>query len=1121
MKRNLILLLFLVSIIGNSQFNPNAPWMKTLNQSKSSSKSNEPLKFHEIVTAFNEYWKDKDHTKKGSGYKPFKRWETYWKHFVKEDGTLPTPAEMQSVLREKQAMSAKLADESNWQSMGPYAHTNTGSWSSGQGRVNVITVDPNNQNVIYIGAPAGGIWKSTDGGVNWTPLSDELLQIGVSAIAIDNRNSDVIYIGTGDDDGADSYSIGLLKSTDGGLTWNPTGLSFTNTSSFINEVYLDPSDQDKVFVSSNRGFYKSTDAGANFTNNLAQSLNDIKIKPGDSNIIYAANDNDVFKSTDNGDTFQLADTGLPVSSGRLALAVTAASPNNLYVLSAASNNSFQGLYLSTDNGSNYSRLDDGSLDLFGGSTQAYYDMALEVSDINSNNIYIGVLDVYRSTNGGASFSQWNSWSNPTGSTYTHADIHMIREFNGNMFFGTDGGVYELPAGTAQTTDLTEGLAIGQFYRISVSPQTSENIVGGLQDNGGYAYSDSNWKNFYGADGMDTAVDPNNPNRYYGFIQNGGGLYITNDAGASLAGSVSGPETGNWITPLVMNKEGELYAGYNSLYKLESGQFQVVSSSLGDRIDGMAIDPLDSDIMYLFINSNLHKSEDRGVTFNIVESFFPRNITSVAVSSTDNAVVYLTTTSGVFRSVNGGLDFEDITSNLPGDTKLVVKHQGLHPDNPIYVGTSLGVYRLDDTSDQWEPFSNNLPNTAVRDIEINEIDGNITIATYGRGVWRSAVPETQASTDLAMISGGILQSSSIVCGSVTPRVTIKNNGLTTVNSFSVSYSLNGGSDVVQNWTGTLNSGDSVDVSFTDIPFNELGEQQLAFAVNIPGDSFVVNNTKFTSFSTNKSANVEVFDFETSENDFVVQGGLWERGVPSGALLNLATSGQNVYATNLDGNYSDQTISYLISRCYDLSSIENPVLKFNMAFDLEQDWDLMNIEYSTDSGDTWNILGSATDQNWYNSDRLPDGSDCFNCPGAQWTGTDGTMKEYSYDLAALTNESNFIFRFNFISDQSVNEEGIVIDDVRIEGNLLSITDFENRANFVVYPNPSKNIFNVEWSNASSMAYEIYDVTGKIISTNKYIDSTMNEVEIDLSSHSKGIYFMKIKLDNRESNVKLLKN
>ncbi|RZT00020.1 T9SS type A sorting domain-containing protein [Aquimarina brevivitae] len=1113
MKKLLLLLCMFSTAVALAQYNPNAPWMKTLEN-----KNNKPLKFEEIVDAFNTYWKDKDHTKKGSGYKPFKRWEAYWKHFVKEDGTLPTPQELYATLEQKRALEAKLVDQSNWQSLGPYAHTNTGSWSSGQGRVNVITVDPNNQNVIYVGAPAGGIWKSTDAGTTWTPLSDELLQIGVSAIAIDNRDSNVIYIGTGDDDGADSYSIGVLKSTDGGLTWNSTNLTFRDNSSFINEVYLDPTNQDKVFVSSNRGFYKSTDGGANFTVTLNQDLDDIKLKPGDSNVIYAATNTDVFVSIDNGDSFQLADTGLPSISSRLVLAVSADAPNNVYVLSAASDRSFQGIFKSINSGGSYSRLDDGSLDLFDGSTQAWYDLALEVSDVNSDQIYLGTVDVFRSIDGGVNFEKWNSWSNPSGSTYTHADIHMIREFNGNLFFGTDGGIYELPAGLASTVDLTEGLAIGQFYRISVSNQTSNNIMGGLQDNGGYAYSDNNWKNYYGADGMDTAIDPNDPNKYYGFVQNGGGLYFSNDAGVSLAGSINGPEQGNWITPLIMNKEGELYAGYTRLYKLESGQFQVVSQNLLDNIDGIAVDPIDSDNMYVFINRVLRKSVDRGATFTVAHTF-NGNITSLAVSSTNNEVVYVTTTTNVYKSVNGGVDFEDITFNLPFDTKLVVKHQGLHPDNPIFVGTSLGVYRLDETQNTWETFANNLPNTAVRDIEINELDGNITIATYGRGVWRSDIPEVQAGVDMAMLSGGIGQSQTFVCGNVTPRVTLQNNGTATITDFIVRYDLNNASVVEQSWSGSLAPNENVDVVFPTITLDEIGQQTLSFSVEAVNDAFVVNNSRTANFFVNKSADLDVFDFESQDQEFVVQGGLWERGIPTGTLLNAASSGQNVYATNLSGNYSDQTRSYLVSRCYDLSAIENPVLKFDMAFDIELDWDFVNVEYTLDGGTTWQILGQFGDPSWYNSETLP-GNNCRNCPGAQWTGADTTLKEYSYDLVSLTNETSFIFRFNFVSDQSVNNEGVVIDDVRIEGNSLSIDDFENQIAFVVYPNPSKDIFNIQWRNASTVKYSVYDITGKLVLKKDDLDLSDQETQIDLSSFTKGVYFLKIALDSKESNVKLLK-
>ncbi|WP_299187948.1 T9SS type A sorting domain-containing protein [uncultured Aquimarina sp.] len=1123
MKKYITLLVTLVFFsYGYSQFNSDAPWMKNLNTKKNSSELNEPLKFQEIVEAFNQYWKDKDHTKKGSGYKPFKRWENYWKHLVKNDGTLPTPEEMLEVFYQKQELKNSRVDVSNWQSLGPYIHTNTGSWSSGQGRVNVIAVDPNTPTTYYIGAPAGGIWRSTDSGATWTPLSDNLLQIGVSAIAIDPRDSNVIYIGTGDDDAGDTYSLGVLKSIDGGQTWNSTGLSFSDTRSSINEVYIDPVDNDKIFVSSNKGFYKSTDKGVSFTRTLNQDLDDTKLKPGNSNIIYAATRNQVYKSSNNGDSFTLASSGLPSSGGRIVLAVTSDASDNLYVLSADTNFAFQGVYRSQDSANNFTRLDDGTEDLFGGSTQAWYDLAFEVSDNNKNDIYIGVLDVYKSTDEGASFSQWNSWSAPGTATYTHADIHMIRDINGIMFFGTDGGIYRSTNGTS-TEDLTEGLAIGQFYRIAVSPQTSSNMVGGLQDNGGYAYSDNNWKNYYGADGMDTAIDPNDPNKYYGFIQNGGGLYFSNDAGATLGGSIGAPasENGNWITPLKMSKEGELYAGYGSLYRLEGGSFNKISQSFSSSLDGIEIDPLDNDIIYTFVGGELYKSEDRGVNFTNIETFTGSFITSVAVNSTNNDIVYLTTSNSVFKSVNGGVDFENISFNLPGDAKLIVKHQAFHPNNPIYLGTSLGVYRLDDTANTWETFLNNLPNVAVRDLEINENDGNITAATYGRGVWRSNIPVVSVASDLQLESVSVDNNSQIVCDSVSPKIIVKNNGMDVVTSFNIQFVIDEGNPISQSWTGNLNSGSTTEVEFSETDITGLGEHKLSFEILLSGDAFQVNNTGSLSISKNDSDTVGVNEFESNNDNLLTLGSLWERGIPTGTLLNNAASGQNVYGTNLAGNYTDSSISYLISNCYDLSLIESPILRFNMAFDIELDWDFINVEYSLNGGESWSILGSASDANWYNSNTLPNNANCSNCPGAQWTGTDSTLKEYSYDLASFTNEENFIFRFNFVSDQAVNMEGVIIDDLSIEGNLLNIEDFENTPVLSLFPNPSSDVFNIQWRNANNVSYTVTDLAGKLIASRNAVSSSENTTQINLSSFAKGMYFLNVNLDGVEETMKLIKN
>ena len=227
MKNIYLASFLLISFIGYSQFNSNSPWKKDNPNSKNISFQNE-------VDAFNEYWKTHDKNVKGSGHKPFKRWESFYENQLNPDGTIIKPQQLWEAWRQKNASKpAKTSNSimalppSNWQPVGPFTHTNTGSWSSGQGRTSAVAIDPFNTNIIYVGSPAGGIWKSTNNGSTWTPLSDELPQIGISGIAIDHTNSNTIFITTGDKDASDTYSIGVLKSTNGGLNWVTTGYFFS------------------------------------------------------------------------------------------------------------------------------------------------------------------------------------------------------------------------------------------------------------------------------------------------------------------------------------------------------------------------------------------------------------------------------------------------------------------------------------------------------------------------------------------------------------------------------------------------------------------------------------------------------------------------------------------------------------------------------------------------------------------------------------------------------------------------------------------------------------------------------------------------------------------------------
>ena len=1121
--KHLILLFSVFSCtLLHAQFNESAPWMQDFNDDERL--INTSLTFQEIVNAFDTYWETRDPNVRGSGYKPFKRWENYWKNFVKEDGTLPTKQELWDTWldkNQKKNSRSVLLDNSNWLPLGPFTHINTGSWSSGQGRVNSIIVDPNNSTTYYSGAPAGGIWKSTDSGSTWTVLTDDLPQIGVSGIAIDYANANIIYIATGDDDAGDSYSVGVFKSIDGGLTWNATGLNPGNSPYSMNDIYIHPTNSNILWVATSSGVYRTTDAGINWTNTLSGNIKDIKIKPGDPNVVYAVSQSTFYTSLDGGITFSSSGSGLPVSSGRLVIDVTPANPNVVYVLSATTGYGFQGLYKSTNSGISFSTAaTSGTVGDIFESTQAWFDMALAVSDSDENEIYTGVLNVWKSTNGGTTMTKVNNWSSPTQPSYTHADIHLLRFYNGELFAGTDGGFYKSADGGSNFTDLTAGMQISQFYKIAVSKQSSEKMVGGLQDNGGHALNNNQWQNYYGADGMDTAIDPNNSDLFYGFIQQGGGLYISDDAGASVTASVGGPETGNWVTPLVANKEGEIYAGYSSLYKL-CGSFQAISPSFGSNIDFMEIDDINPDNIYVAINNSLRKSTDKGASFTSVESF-GSNITSIEVHNSNSDIVYVTTSGSsngkVYRSDDGGLNFTDMTGSLPSVTKNIIKHQDFHSQNPLFLGTSLGVYRYDDSSKVWEAFDNGLPNVSVTDLEINYNDSNITAATYGRGIWQSDI-EVETLTDELSLESIQGADATIACGDLSSvQVEVKNLGTNPINSIDVDYDLDGTNNSFT-WNGNLVAGAT---TLIDIPTLTLttGFHSLNITTTFNNDSFGSNNVSNAKFYANELGSYNIVnDFETLDDELIVFdeglcGSYWTRGVATGSVLN--SSGNNVYGTELSGNHADNVKSYLFSECYDLTNVTSPTLKFDMAFDLEFNWDIMYVEYSTDGGANWNVLGTSSDPNWYNSNTLPS-TNCLNCPGAQWTGTDATLQEYSYDLSAFEGQSSLTFRFVFHADQSVNQEGVILDNFTVAGTL-GIDDFE-LSGFQIYPNPSKNIFNIKLKNTNEFEFEIYDLTGKII-----VDKTKvsgNYYQLDMSSYSNGMYFINIKANNKSATRKLMLN
>ena len=728
MKRitTLIGLGLFLSMASMGQFD-GAPWWKE-------AKDGHKKTFKEIQKEFYEYWKDKDINVKGNGYKVFKRWEYHWANYVKEDGTLPdSRADVIKYIKELQQdrLTRGYANGGKWKCIGPFTYKNNGSWSAGQGRINVFIADPNDPKTYYAGGPNGGIWKSPDEGQSWEPLSDFISLIGVSGIAVaksDGLNKDAtIYISTGDDDGRDCAGVGVWKSTDGGVTWNESGSVQGNGG----QISISTKSNDKLVVATSTGVYYTDDAGGKWTKSsgISGRTREAQFKPGDDMIVYAATDKGFFRSTDGGKSFSSV-SGTGSGSSRVVFNVTAENPEIVYVMTNP-----YGVYKSTNSGQSFTKTSGTAPGFSLG--QSWYDMALAVSDNNPDILFTGFIDTWKSTNSGQSWTKISRWNQPESSTYTHADIHYLKYWNGNLHVGSDGGVYVSKDDGGSFSGLsTNGLATSQFYKLSGHPSDASILVGGLQDNGGYFLRGGTWNCFYGADGMDAAVQGNEPGSVYGFIQSGGGPYKSVNGGPGK-GVASLPGGGKWVTPLTSDKDGNLYAGGSKMYKYipASNNWTALSGSFTGSLDEIEISTSDTKVIYAVAGKTLYKSTNGGSSWTTSTIPSGSNISSVEVDENNPQVIWASAQGKVYKSSDGGSAWDDMSTGLP-DIRTDIIKKAIGDNEELYVGNNTGVWYRNASMDKWEEFSKDLPHVTVTDLEINEKAGVIRAATYGRGIWES-------------------------------------------------------------------------------------------------------------------------------------------------------------------------------------------------------------------------------------------------------------------------------------------------------------------------------------------------------------------------------------------------
>jgi len=752
--------------------------------------------FYQIQKKFNDYWKGRE-IPMGSGYKPFKRWEWFWEQRVDRQGNFP-PNNIVVTEWEKYAETHKTDKPQDsaayWTAMGPYA---TKSGYFGLGRINCIAFHPNDKNTFWVGTPSGGLWKTTDFGKTWTTNFDEQPVLGVSDMVINPTDPKIMYIATGDGDAADmvsgingtapgdTKSIGILKSDNGGATWNATGLSWTSDSSkLIRRLVMHPTKSNILFAATSSGIFRTINGGIKWDLQKNGYFTDIVFKPQDSLVMYAARDSGrVFRSVDGGKAW---DSLTQFKGGnRIILAVNPKNPLLLEAICTNQMNGLLGLYRSTDQGNKFTKFYpnnriDSTLTTqnlliiyadmnkhanpWGG--QGDYDLGFLINPTDTNERWVGGVNTWKSTNSGKSWTLVTYWTDTVACPTVHADKHWFAFHPlqpGTFMEGNDGGIYFTKDGGKRWTDITRGMQIGQIYRIGGSYTDKNLVIAGFQDNGTQIQNDFNWLApvAIGGDGMDCQIDHYNPAVQYASYCNGV-IYRSTDPTwenskmrRTISANIPGKPGGAWVTPYILHPKdtGTLYAGYPDIYKTINGgikwekankqNFPSPKPKSDTQIKSIEISQSNPKVMYAARLYAFFKTEDDWLTYK--EKKNPSGtdscaITMIAVHPTNPDTLWVSlggykNNKKVFRSNDGGDTWINISGSLPNLPVSCITYQNNSNDG-LYIGTDAGVYYRNSGMNDWRRYSQGLPNVIVTDLDIQYMAGKIRASTYGRGLWES-------------------------------------------------------------------------------------------------------------------------------------------------------------------------------------------------------------------------------------------------------------------------------------------------------------------------------------------------------------------------------------------------
>lgn len=1119
-QRNMKKLLLLLFIAGFGLMGKAQPWSGNLPPEK------KDYSFYDYQKAFNDYWSkyqvekgwyldENGNKQKAYGWKQFKRWEWNWEQRIdKQTGEFPkstATAEYDKIYGNK-----KLAiTSSNWVSLGP-------DWSAsgyaGIGRVNTVAFHPSDINKFWIGAPAGGLWYTDDGGNSWTVLTDSNEVLGVSAIVIptDFATSNTIYIGTGDRDASDNYSMGVLKSTDGGANWQTTGLSFNMASGeSINRMLLLPNNNNTIFAATSDGVYKTTDGADNWTNLTSTEFIDIEFCPGSPDTIYGSTrQGKIYLTTNAGSTWnQVFNSG---SNARIELAVSADDPSIVYALASNSSNGLLGIYKSNDFGATYT-LKFNSLNLlgwdgYGGDNggQGWYDLSMAADPNNADIAFVGGVNTWKTTDGGTNWEISNHWWGQN-SQAVHADKHFLAYRNNEsvLFECNDGGIYSTADGTTWA-DHTNGITISQIYRLSVAQTDPNYTMTGLQDNGSKFYNGTEWFDVIGGDGMECIIDYTDKNVQYGSLYYGDIERTTNqwNSSVNITNNIPGGANGAWVTPYCLDPidHNTIYVGMTQLWKsTNQGNSFASIGNFGSQLRSLAIAPSNTDYIYAASSSTIWKTTDGGANWETITNGLPTSsasITYIAVKFNDPNTLWISMSGynsyGVFESTNGGDTWTNISSGLPQiPVNCVIQNKLETEQTNLYAGTDYGVFIKQGEND-WIPYNNNLPKTVVNELDIyydmaNPLNSRLKAATYGRGLWESPMELSGNYPPLLTTT----EATDITINSATLNAEIINDFGSGITESGILYGLTSELEIGLPGVTQLSTNPTVTSGTFSLSVSDLLSGTTyyfrSYAINENGTGYG-NTNDFVTLCASIANFPYTQDFETSEllpncysQEYVSGDNVnWIIGTGNNSSSpSNAHSGSNNLLFKDSDNTEDKT--KLILPEFDLTSLTNPYLSFWLAksglYNIYTDE--LTVYYKTSNTGEWVELAAFTE----------------------------IISEWTSENLYLPNASStyyIAFEGNAIGGQGVCLDDVIVQEFDIVNNI-------NNSEFSIYPNPTDESITLRLKDLNlPITFVLFDINGK-----EMMNTPINKelTNIDVSKIKSGIYYIRLNSSEKTYHQKLL--